>query len=122
MIDEKVAMKSPLIGGTYTPSQGDYKNAAYGNFTYQIVTQDLSDQDAILLYSYLSDSTIFQTIIAQTYGDLNVSTTNVTAGSTPINHIADPIEVSAAYSNSMQKQYFILFNILILVSTILYLY
>ena len=120
-IDQKVAMVSPLPGGTYTPSQVDYRDAAYGNFTYQIVTQDLNEDDANELYSFL-ENPVFKNILATIYGDTGGSTTNVAAGSTPINHLANPLEISAGNSNSIQKRYYILFNIFMLVSTILYLY
>ena len=44
---------TPNNGSQYQPYGGDHASASYGNFTYQVVVQDLDDVTAASLYTAL---------------------------------------------------------------------
>lgn len=53
---------TPSNGSMYYPPGGDYTAAKYGNFTYQIVLQDLSETQAAYVHTLLSDVSFLQYI------------------------------------------------------------
>jgi hypothetical protein len=57
---------TPSDGSQYQPYGGDYTNAVAGNFTYQVVVQDLNATGAALLYAALR-ATPFQGVLNQAY-------------------------------------------------------
>jgi len=67
----------------------------YGNFTYQLVLQDLTMENASLTYSFL-DSPIFAVIMGQLYG---YNATMVKKGSSPLVYDPVPLYFSSGYSS-----------------------
>ena len=72
-----------------------FREAVYGNFTYQLVLQDLTMENASLTYSFL-DNPVFAVIMGQLYGD---PTASVKKGSSPLVYDPVPLYFSSGYSS-----------------------
>jgi hypothetical protein len=88
-----------LIGTKYPYSPSDnsidvFKEAVYGNFTYQLVLQDLTKENASLTYSFL-DNPNFAVFMGQLYG-CNAA---VMKGSSPLVYDPVPLYFSSGYSS-----------------------
>ena len=71
-----------------------FREAVFGNFTYQLVLQDLTDTNASLAYSYL-DNPLFAAIMGGLYGDPNAM---VKKGSSPLVYDPIPLHFSSGYN------------------------
>jgi len=70
-----------------------FRDAVFGNFTYQLVLQDLTMENASLTYSYL-DSPMFAAIMGELYGDPNAKAKK---GSSPLVYDPVPLHFSSGY-------------------------
>lgn len=84
---------TPTDGTMFYPPQGDYEQATSGNFTYQLVVQNLDDTEAATLYATLSN-TNFQAAIAGAYtGEQDNSAVSCTSTGAPLTYDKQPRDV-----------------------------